>query len=242
MNERQQGQVAVIAHRGASKTHRENTVEAFREAVRLGADWVELDVRRTNDGQLAVHHDPTLPDGRHIVDLSAVELPDSVPDLAGALAACAGAKVNIEIKNDADEPDFDEQRTLVEPVLMVALEAMQPNELLISSFDRATVNKVRDLSSPVDSALLFWQKTDVAGVVDEAVAARHRAINAFDPCVTAELVQEAHAAGLEVNVWTVDDPDRMAELKGFGVDGIVTNDPETGRRVIDGPADGPAAG
>ena len=54
----------VIAHRGASKAEAENTLAAFRRAGAMGADAVELDVRRTRDGVLVVHHDPHLPDGR----------------------------------------------------------------------------------------------------------------------------------------------------------------------------------
>src|SRR3954453_22244315 len=71
----------VIAHRGASAAFPENTVEAFEGASRLGADWVELDVRRTADGLLAVHHDARLGGGRAVVELPASALPASVPDL-----------------------------------------------------------------------------------------------------------------------------------------------------------------
>ena len=62
--------VRVIAHRGASAAAPENTIEAFLLARELGADWVELDARRTRDGAIVVHHDDTLADGRVIVELS----------------------------------------------------------------------------------------------------------------------------------------------------------------------------
>src|SRR5262245_26247516 len=97
----------VIAHRGASAAFPETTVEAFEAAGRLGADWVELDVRRTADGLLAVHHDARLGDGRALVELSRSALPAAVPDLGEALAACDGLGVNVEIKNAASDPDFD---------------------------------------------------------------------------------------------------------------------------------------
>ena len=97
----------VIAHRGASAAHPENTVAAFVGARDAGADGVELDARRTADGHVIVHHDAQLPDGRVIVELAAAELPDHVPSLAEALDACAGMVVNIEIKNWPDDPDFD---------------------------------------------------------------------------------------------------------------------------------------
>ena len=98
---------AVIAHRGASRAERENTLAAFRRAGEMGADAVELDVRRTADGVLVVHHNPGLDDGRVIATMQHGELPAHVPTLTDALDACAGMWVNVEIKNDPTEPDFD---------------------------------------------------------------------------------------------------------------------------------------
>ena len=80
-----------------AKAARENTIEAFALAGRLGADAVELDVRRTRDGLLVIHHDPTLSDGRVIARTDAAELPAHVPHLGAALDACAGLWVNVEI-------------------------------------------------------------------------------------------------------------------------------------------------
>ena len=68
----------IIAHRGASKAEKENTLSAFRRAGDMGSDAVELDVRRTKDGAMAVHHDQHLADGRNIMDLDADGLPSHV--------------------------------------------------------------------------------------------------------------------------------------------------------------------
>lgn len=84
----------VVAHRGASAAHPPgNTLEAFRAAIALGADWVELDVRPTADGRLAVQHDAELADGRTIAAVDAAALPGWVPLLDAALDACAGMGV-----------------------------------------------------------------------------------------------------------------------------------------------------
>jgi len=107
----------VIAHRGACRRAPENTVAAFELARELGSDWVELDVRRTADGALAVHHDAALADGRLIVDLAASDLPPDVPGLGAALDACRGMGVNIEIKNAPVDADFDPDRTLAGDVV-----------------------------------------------------------------------------------------------------------------------------
>ena len=111
----------VIAHRGASRLAPENTTVAFRTAVSVGADGIELDARRTADGVIVVHHDARLADGRVIVDTPWRELPEHVPTLGAALDACAGAWVNVEIKNSPAEPDFDaDDRVAVEVLATLA--------------------------------------------------------------------------------------------------------------------------
>ncbi|HET9600676.1 MAG TPA: glycerophosphodiester phosphodiesterase, partial [Acidimicrobiales bacterium] len=85
---------------------------AFRRAAEIGADMVELDVRRSADGVLVVHHNADLADGRAVASTASRELPGTVPALDEALAACEGMTVNVEIKNDPDEPGFDPGRRL----------------------------------------------------------------------------------------------------------------------------------
>ena len=89
----------IVAHRGASAAHPENTVEAFLGARAEGADWVELDVRLSGDGHLVVHHDPWYHGGLGVATSPAEARPASVPVLHEALDACAGMGVNVEIKN-----------------------------------------------------------------------------------------------------------------------------------------------
>jgi glycerophosphoryl diester phosphodiesterase len=78
----------IIAHRGASQAEPENTVAAFRAAARAGADGVELDVRRTADDHLVVHHDAVLADGRPLRTVGSAELAAQIPTLDAALDAC----------------------------------------------------------------------------------------------------------------------------------------------------------
>src|ERR687891_28518 len=99
----------VIGHKGAAGLAPENSLAAFRAARDVGADGVELDVRRTADGALAVHHDAALADGRRLLDLEASGLPQGIATLGPALDACDGlALVNVEIKNWPLDGDFDE--------------------------------------------------------------------------------------------------------------------------------------
>lgn len=222
----------VIAHRGASATHPENTVAAFRAAVDQGADWVELDVRRTADGRLAVHHDWALPDGRLLVETSAAELPEHVPQLDGALAACRPLGVNIEIKNWPADPDWDPNRRLADRVVELVAGRGDTGGVLVSSFDRGTIDRVREVAAGLPTAFLIGIPLEPVEL-ERLAADGHRAIHPSDRFVTEEMVAAAHAVGLAVNVWTVDDERRMAELIGWGIDGIVTNVPAVARAVVD---------
>lgn len=222
---------AIIAHRGASGHVRENTVEAFQLAVDMGADGIELDVRRTADGRLVVHHDAHLPDGRTIVETSADQLPPHVPDLATALEACAGAWVNLEIKNDQREPDFDPERRVADEVIALLSSRPDPAERwLVSSFDVVTIEAVRATGTGVPTAYLVRRVTDRA--IDAAVAGGHRALHPREQDLDRDAVERAHRAGLGVNTWTCNDPERMIELIDWGVDGLCTDLPDLARRVL----------
>src|ERR1700677_388082 len=103
---------AIFAHRGRTDGFVENTLEAFAEAKRLGADGVELDVRLTAVRALAVHHDPLIDGLGPVAGLTVPELPVHAPLLAHALAVCAGMVVNVEIKNAPPQPGHDPGETV----------------------------------------------------------------------------------------------------------------------------------
>lgn len=222
----------VIAHRGASWAEPPgNTLAAFRAAAALGADWVELDVRRTADGGLAVHHDAELVDGRPIVELALGDLPADVPSLAAALDACAGMGVNVEIKNAPVDPDWDESRRVADEVVRV-LAGRDPAALLVTSFDPGAVDRVRELHPGLPTGLLVHPGLAIDDAVVLAAERGHRAVHPWDPIVTEEHVTAAHEHGLAVNVWTVNEPSRMRTLVAWGVDGIITDRPDLARAVV----------
>ena len=211
----------VVAHRGASAHAPENTVAAFEAAVRFGADGVELDVRATADGALAVHHDPALADGREVHELLAEQLPADVCELVDAFAACVDLLVNVEIK--ADRPGSG--AALAAPV--VAACRAWGGRVLVSSFDPATIDEVRRLDPGVPTAqLTFLALLDrtTAEVIAWIAERGHAAWHPLHAVLEEQDVVAAHAAGLAVNTWTIDDSGRVAELAGWGVDAIVTND------------------
>lgn len=226
----------IIAHRGASRAERENTILAFRRAAEMGSDAVELDVRRTRDGAMAVHHDDHLEDGRNIVDLDAAALPAHVPDLAAALDACEGMWVNIEIKNWPEDADFDETDRLAASVAALLDSRDEDGRWVVSAFNRPTVDAMRTLRPTVRTAWLTLgvRDEDAERVARDLATSGHFAVHPWDRFLTRHAVDVFHASGLQVNVWTVDDPDRMRELIEWGVDGIVTNVPDVALGVRDG--------
>ena len=134
-----------MAHRGASRAEPENTLAAFRRAGEMGGDAVELDVRRTSDGVLVIHHNPHLPDERLVAHTAYADLPASVPTLGEALDACAGMWVNVEIKNDPEEPDFDPTDMIADETVANLLARHDDERWLISCFRIETVDRCREL-------------------------------------------------------------------------------------------------
>jgi glycerophosphoryl diester phosphodiesterase len=222
----------VIAHRGASASRPENTLEAFIHARELGADGVELDARWTADHQIVVHHDAHLPDNRALIETDRADLPASVPTLDEVLDACEGLLVNVEIKNDAGDPDHDPSG---ERGLAIADRLVARGEgagLLVSSFDHALVALVHDRHATLPTAALVAHSRHPAALLERIAAAGHVAVNPFDGLVDAAFVGHARDVGLAVNVWTVDDPIRIAELSALGVDAVITNVPDVALDVL----------
>lgn len=230
----------VIAHRGASADHPENTVAAYRGALEQGADWVELDVRLSADGALVVHHDPLYADGRSVATSPSDARPAGVPLLAEALDACAGMGVNVEIKNtrgdlgpEPPEWSVDVADAVVEELLSRGGAPGHEKGFLVSCFDWETIERVRELAPDVPSAFLVFDLAADAEAPERTAEAGHVAIHPWDPFVDAAFLERCHRLGLAVNTWTVDDESRMADLARMGVDGIVTNVPARARAVLD---------
>jgi len=220
----------VLAHRGASRVAPENTIEAFAAARDLGADGVELDVRRTADDVLVVHHDPEVRGFGSIAGQSFEVLRAArpeVPTLLEVLAECRGLLVNVEIKCLPWEPDADGSDHPVVRAVATAVRAHAP-DAIVSSFDLDAVDACRTFAPELATAWLTTGQ-DVATAAAMAVARDHRWLH---PDRVASLrdpdtgIRAAHDHGLRVDVWTVDDPDEIRMLAVAGVDAIVTNVPD----------------
>lgn len=226
----------VIGHRGASQAFPENTLAAFQGAADQGADGVELDVRRTADGKLAISHDDTLPDGTVVVETPFADLPDVIPDLAAVLDVCRSlAVVNIEIKNWPDDKDFDGTEHVAAEVvaLLEARRELRDPRNLISSFHLPTIDRVRELAPDLATAWLLGLVDEPARLIERAAERGHVAIHPHHVFVDEDLVRRSHDAGLAVNTWTCDDPHRIRWLADVGVDAVVTNVPDVALAALD---------
>jgi len=221
----------VFAHRGLHVKERENTLASFRAAVALGVDGVELDVRRTRDGVLVVHHDPAI-ESVPIAQTERSALPDYVPTLEEALSALEGVRVNVEIKNGRGALEsYDEHGDLARHVLTTIDDAEWTERVIISCFDLATCAYVRSTNREIPVAWLLW---DVA--LGDALVQAHllgfTAVNPYFSTVDEEVVTRARDLKLDVNVWTVNSAEDLARMVALDVAGIITDDPALARAVV----------
>jgi glycerophosphoryl diester phosphodiesterase len=240
--------VRIVAHRGASATHQENTIAAFEAARREGADGIELDVRRSRDDVLIVHHDARLADGRVLADTASVELPPWLPTLAETLDAVSDMWLNLEIKNLPDDPDYDADNAIAVAVAGLLTARMFAAEsggddgrslanrfadrILVSSFNVDSIRRIREVEPAIPVGMLVWGQSDPNSLIARAAGHEFDAINPHDLLVDPTFVKRAHDAGLTVNVWTVDDPRRIRSLAAMGVDSVITNRPEVARQAL----------
>ncbi|MGD0852330.1 MAG: glycerophosphodiester phosphodiesterase [Acidimicrobiales bacterium] len=223
--------IDVFAHRGLHVAERENTLAAFRAAVDLGVDGVELDVRRTFDGVLVVHHDPSI-GSLAIAESARSVLPDYVPTLVEALESLDGVKVNVEIKNGRGASErYDETGELARQVVEIIEETGRAEWIGVSCFDLATCANVRSFNRELSVAWLLW---DVA-VGDALVQAHLLGLNAVNPhfsTVDEEVVTRARDLRLGVNVWTVNSEEDLERMAALNVSCIMTDDPSLARTVV----------
>ncbi len=219
--------IAVQAHRGSPDPAagiRENTLVAFARARRLGADGVELDVRRTADGGLAIHHDPVIEGGGAIHELRTDELPPDVPLLEAALDECRGMTVNVEVKNLPGEPGFDPGERCVKAVGEQIARSRLPESVVVSSFSPGSLEVLHEAHPEIPTGLLLSRSFGAEGMVTAAsrlgCVSLHPHVDLVDP----ELVEEAHLAGLTVVVWTVNDRSLLEAVARDGVDAVITDE------------------
>ncbi|OGW48020.1 MAG: hypothetical protein A2078_05480 [Nitrospirae bacterium GWC2_57_9] len=222
----------IIAHRGDSSNALENSLEAFRLALAVPADMIELDLRMSRDGGLYVMHDRQTgrtadPDidieGATARDLAGVRLRNGepIPSFDDVVRLCAGkVRINIEVKSDGAGTALSrhlQQADLLAPVV-------------VSSFMESEVRNLRAALPGIACAVIYdtFSPRLIAGYRSKG----YSLISLRKNTVTEPLVAACHGEEIGIYVWTVDKEDEMQRCIEWGVDGIYTNKPAQLRDLL----------
>ena len=237
---RRNQQVLVIAHRGASAAAPENTLAAFRLGADLAADFVELDVQESEDGEVVVVHDSDLMKvggsplkiweapaaALRAVDIGSRKGPqfagERVPTLAEVFALCKGrVRVVVELKS------YGHSQRLEERVVEIVEAAGVANDTIFMSLDHDMIRRLKQLRPSWKVGVL------VAKAIGDLTSLGADFLAVEASLATRAFVRRAHRAGQDVYVWTVNDPAWMFASMANGVDGLITDLPDVAREVVE---------
>lgn len=231
----------ITAHRGASVLYPENTMAAFRGAQELGADWIELDVQQSKDGEIIVIHDTnflrTTGVNANTWDLTYAEISEldagsffsqdfageKIPLLseAAAFARETGMKLNIELKPTGHETEFEKR------VVDVIREAGIAEQCVITSQVYEVLENVKAYDSSIPTVYVM---SIAYGDVTQLTAADHFSVEATN--ATESLIARVHNAGKELFVWTVNTKESITKMVERNVDNIITDNIELAKQCV----------
>ena len=227
-----------FAHRGASGDFHENTLLAFLEGIKAGATGIELDVHKSKDNQLVVIHDEdverTLRGKGLVQDFTLEELQAlktrkllfqtvdncNVPTLEKVFKLIKQHSVILNIELKTDEIHYV---GIEEDVISLIHQYGLVDQILISSFNPESIRICKELDERIKTGLLYDEP--IENVIEFAKVLKADAIHPNLRWVSEDLIKEAHANGILVNVYTVNSPSYMRKLIQAGVDGIFTDYP-----------------
>ncbi len=232
--------VEIIAHRGAAGARPENTLAAVRKAIEDQADWVEIDVQETADGEVVVIHDSDFMKlsgvdlkiwDATMADLAEIDVgswfdpvyaSERTPTLAEVLEATRDrAKLIIELKYYGHDVDLEARTAAIVGAADMA------GQVAIMSLKYSAVQKIRALRPELRAGVLAATAIgDLTGLEGDFIA-----VNAVR--AGPRLVADTDTAGKDLYVWTVNEPLDMSAMISMGVDGIITDEPALLREVLD---------
>lgn len=226
-----------IAHRGASRIAPENTLAAFKEAIEIGVDAVELDLQGTADEQVVVIHDASLDrttdQSGQIKETSLETIKqadagtwfdpkfagESVPTLAEALVSIAdNAIALLEIKDVS----------ITKSVVRIVQNMDMVEQSVIISFHSSAIQTVRSLEPRLPTGYIIGSKENIEPIqlCQQLGLLGSSLLNVDHRLVTEDFIYETRRRGITLWCWTVDDIGRMRELQELGIQGITSNRPE----------------
>ena len=221
----------VFAHRGGAALAPENTIAAFDNSIALGADGLELDVRLSHDGAIVVHHDRTVDRTTTLTGpIARLRLDElkraAVPLLSEVLARYRDVRIIIELKVNRPE--------MAHAVVQIVRAADAVERVCIGSFGRRALRAVRALDPAIATSAAreevrlalyrSWCRWPIARAAYDGYQVPE--VAGSTRVVSPRFVRDAHAAGLAVQVWTVDTDADACRLLGWGVDALITDRPD----------------
>jgi len=223
----------IIAHRGASALYRENTIAAFDAAIDMGADGIELDIRRSRDGVILVHHDARLRGmDRLISDMTfddaaraARKLDYEIPTLADVVNLCAGrAVVDVELKETGYEA----------AVATEVVSRIGPGDAVFTSFHDISVAALKEYAPTYKAGLLLGHNLFSPGLREKRpylpmrrlLRSRADFVAPHWQLLRLGLMRRWHRIGYPLAVWTVNRRRHAERLAARGVDLIITDYPD----------------
>ena len=238
----------IIGHRGASAVAPENTIAAFREALAVGADGIEFDVRLTRDGVPVVIHDSTLRRTgglpHRVADLTWAEISkidvgswfagtfanETVPSLAELFTLFQSNTSTLYLEMKCDSPSG--QQPLAEACVKAIHEQGLKSRVVVECFQLPALKILGEIDPDIKTVALFepsFTNPSVLSdqrIINQATDIGASALALHHRLARESLVQKAKAAGLHVAVWTVDDPAWIERARAIGVDALITNNPQ----------------
>ncbi|MEA2053082.1 MAG: glycerophosphodiester phosphodiesterase family protein [Euryarchaeota archaeon] len=219
--------VKVLGHRGCAGIEPENTMRAFKRAMNLGVDFIELDVRMSRDKKLVVIHDDkvdrTTNDNGYVRDLTFEEIRkldagkgEKIPSLEEAVDLLKKGKQRIAI--EIKEPDT------LEGILKIVKEEGLNNKVIIVSFWHNVLKRSKEIEPEIKTGTIFvGRAVDTVSIVK---AAQSELLCLKHKFVDEEVIEECHKNDIGVNVWTVNEIEDIEKMKELGVDIISSDYPD----------------
>ena len=233
--------IIIMGHRGANKIAPENTLKSFKKAIELGADIVEFDVRQSRDGEIVIIHDEDtfrttgqkgLVEDMNLFDLKQLDFGENekIPTLEELINLAKGKiSLNCEIKVEG----------IIKKIVKIFQDTDLIDSVILSSFIHKELIKAKRIAPNIKLAALIPEGTGLLidwyfkkRAIDKAVKNKFFAINPLYKLVNRQFVDYAHKKGLKVYPWTVDSGIAIKKLVNVGVDGIITNDIERAKEVL----------
>lgn len=236
-------QVDIVAHRGASGYAPENTIAAFDKAVEMKADYIEIDVQRSKDGELVIIHDTTVDrttDGTgEVKDLTFEQLRaldagsfkgeqfkgEKIPTFDEILDRYHGKTgILIELKAPELYPGIEE--SVAQELKERNLDHPQNEKIIIQSFNFESMEKMNELLPKVPIGVLTSSQADASEQALKEFSAYADYFNPSYGIVSEDLVEQVHSLGMKISSWTVNSQETADFLLSMDVDAIITNYPD----------------